>query len=252
VQPAFDPNGSAKPLTPTSVDVLGWTSDNGVLTQAGNNGIGTSTFWLTTPGNEPRAVLDTGLVSARSFAWDQQAGVLAIAPPAGNKVTPSTTLQLWTTQNAEVQNVGTVGSFTEPHWSPDGTALLACPHAENVAAPAHLWHDGTLRELAPVRCDQQAWAADGSFALSGNAPRNDAGPNVSPPVPGKVFSADGTPIRDLPVGAVVVGWENDALLFFMPEDGGRWQLRRTVGDKDEVVGEPVAAPPFAPTLLPAP
>jgi hypothetical protein len=48
---------------------------------------------------------------------------------------------------------------------------------------------------------------------------------------------------------VVVGWQNNTLLSWAPQEDGRWQLRQAVGDADTLVGEPVDGAPFSPTLL---
>jgi len=56
-------------------------------------------------------------------------------------------------------------------------------------------------------------------------------------------------VRERPVGAVMVGWQNNALLFWALQDDGRRQLCQAVGDTDTPVGDAVDGPPFSLTLL---
>lgn len=252
MHPPSDPNGIAKPMFPTSIAVLGWTNNSGVLTHSGDNGVGTSTFWLTTPGNAPRAVVQTGLLPRAGYVWNQAQGTLVFANARGTKADYAGTLQRWTAQHDQTQDLGALSSYSSLYGSPDGTTLLACNDNMGTPTPIHLWRNGTEHALAAAPCQQRAWAADGRFALSGNAPRNDGNPNNPQPTASHIFAADGTLQRDLLVGAVVVGWQHDALLFWAPQHDGRWQLLQAVGNTDTPISNPIAGAPWTPTLLPAP
>ncbi len=158
-------------------------------------------------------------------------------------------MRLWRASDESIQDIGAFPSRASFYWSPDGRALLACNDSAGEPMPIRLWRDGELHDLETTYCRQRAWAADGRFALSGDAPRNDGNPNNPSPTAGKVFASNGTLQRELPVGVVVVGWQNNTLLSWAPQEDGRWQLRQAVGDADTLVGEPVDGAPFSPMLL---
>ena len=228
IQPLIGPTNAA----PTAAHIVGWTDKGQVLVASSDNGAGTTSMWLTLPGQLPYIAVQVPYVSA----MDLQADSLAYAVHDLAQAQPQSSIYTWDIQStAEPKLLVQTAAIDFLRWSPEAAALVLC---ENQAAPdtyVSLWHNEQLTGLGSANCNHLAWSADAALAMGG--------------VDKGIVYHNGSH-TSLPAQAIPAGWHADSIYYFSPTDEQTWQLyQQPLNGTAVAIGTPITFEPHQPQLV---
>jgi hypothetical protein len=223
----------AADLAPAGAKVLGWTRTGAVLVAAYTPQPAV-VITLVRPAADPEVIYQG---AESETAWDAAGERLAIV--AGDPTQPQSRamLRMWRPGLAEPETIASLAAVAEPHWAPDGQALLLCTTRSD-PPELMLWTGSELKELGQAGCADSAWSTEGQLAVSGWDEQ-----------PGLLAKADGTLIGTLPPGAIIAGWLDSTLYYFHQIEGKAWQLMLRTEHEEAPIGQPIPQRPEHVDLL---
>jgi hypothetical protein len=144
---------------------------------------------------------------------------------------------MWRPEQVQPETIASLVAMAEPHWAPDGQALLLCTTRRDPPG-LMLWTGSELKDLGQAGCADSAWSAQGQLAVSGGDEQ-----------PGLLVKADGTLLGTLPPGAIIAGWLDSTLYYFHPTEGKSWQLMLRTEHEEAPIGQPLLQRPERVDLL---
>jgi dipeptidyl aminopeptidase/acylaminoacyl peptidase len=220
-------------LAPAGAGVLGWTRTGAVLVAAYTPEPAV-VITLTRPAADPEVIYQ-GAETATT--WDAAGERLAIVTGDPAQPQSGATLRMWRPEQVQPETIASLVAMAEPHWAPDGQALLLCTTRRDPPG-LMLWTGSELKDLGQAGCADSAWSAQGQLAVSGGDEQ-----------PGLLVKADGTLLGTLPPGAIIAGWLDSTLYYFHQTEGKSWQLMLRTEHEEAPIGQPLLQRPERVDLL---